>query len=271
MSYRVLKHGEIIPSEQRDKVSSRYKKITKAVNVEFRGISSETANSLYVGSYGRGTAIDTSDIDVMVILPETEYNRYDSLKGNGQSRLLQAVKGAIQTAYPTSDIHADGQVVVINFTDGIKFEVLPAFEHHDVWGRYDGTYTYPDANMGGNWKSTNPKEEQDAIRRKNEQSNGLLFDTCKHFRRVRDDHYSSYHLSGIVIDTFIYRAIGYWHWTEPSEQQVSKVGDYESALADAFNRVSSYNPYLYAPGSGDVVSLVSSYECLKKVINYICY
>lgn len=73
-------------------VAQRYKRITRAVNIEFWNSTSEVAHSLYVGSYGRGTAINTSDIDILIELPKEEYNRYDSLKGNGQSRLLQALK-----------------------------------------------------------------------------------------------------------------------------------------------------------------------------------
>ena len=34
------------------------------------------------------------------------------------------------------DIHGDGQVVVINFTDGMKFEVLPAFCQLDWLGNW---------------------------------------------------------------------------------------------------------------------------------------
>ena len=92
MSYHVLKHGEIIPMDTRTTISARYKTITKAVNREFWNSISETAHSLYVGSYGRGTAIGTSDIDILFELPRSEYDRYDIYKGNGQSRLLQAVK-----------------------------------------------------------------------------------------------------------------------------------------------------------------------------------
>lgn len=76
-----------------------------------------------MGSYGRGTAIDTSDLDVLVQLPKAEYDRYDSMRGNGQSRLLQAVKNAILEVYPRTNVHADGQVVVLDFSDGMKFEV----------------------------------------------------------------------------------------------------------------------------------------------------
>ena len=125
----LVKRGEeSIPQEVRQNISSRYRTVTKAINQEFYDSGSEIKHSLYVGSYGRGTAVDTSDIDIMVILPEAEYLRYDSYRGNGQSRLLQAVRGAVRSKYPRSDIRADGQVVKINFSDGIQFEILPAFE-----------------------------------------------------------------------------------------------------------------------------------------------
>lgn len=69
----VRKRGEIISLEQRLLVSQRYKRITRAVNSEFWDSTSETAHSLYVGSHGRGTAIDTSDIDMLLELPKDEY------------------------------------------------------------------------------------------------------------------------------------------------------------------------------------------------------
>ena len=183
----VQRHGEKISKDQRDTITQRYKRITKAVNSEFWGIDSETAHSRYVGSYGRGTAIDTSDIDILVELPKNVYEWHDALRGNGQSRLLQAVKNAILQTYPRSNVHADGQVVVIDFSDGMKFEVLPAFRQTDWYGNWNGKYNYPDTNMGGNWRSTNPKAEQDAMRERNRESNGLLFDTCRHMREIRDN------------------------------------------------------------------------------------
>ena len=106
--------------------------------------------------------------------------------------MLQAVKDAIQTTYSRTDIRADGQVVKVSFSDGMKFEVLPAFQITDIWGRT--TYQYPDSNMGGNWCSTDPKAEQQAIMARNESSNGLLNDTCKHIRYVRDNYFSSYRI-----------------------------------------------------------------------------
>ncbi len=264
MSYHVSEHSERIPMETRTAISTRYKTITKAVNREFWNSTSETTHSFYVGSYGRGTAIDTSDIDILLELPKSEYERYDIYKGNGQSRLLQAVKNAIQVSYPRTDVRADGQVVKVSFTDEMKFEVLPAFASNNWYG--NTTYQYPDSNMGGNWRSTNPKAEQDAMRSKNDSTYGLLFDTCKHMRYIRDRFYSSYHLSGIVIDSFVYATIGSWSWAQPSSTSSALPGEYEKHLYNAFINTYRYMTTISAPGSNQLVDLSNSKDCLEKVL-----
>ena len=129
MSSHVCKHQEIIPQALRETLSMRYHVVTRAINREFWGIDSELEHSLYVGSYGRGTAVNTSDLDILAELPQNRYMQYDVVKGNGQSRLLQAVRLAILNIYPRSDVRADGQVVIISFSDGMKFEILPAFKN----------------------------------------------------------------------------------------------------------------------------------------------
>ena len=263
----VVQSGERISKDQRSLISKRYKRITHAINAEFWGIDSEIAHSRYVGSYGRGTAIDTSDIDILVELPRSEYERYDAHRGNGQSRLLQAVKDAILQTYPKSNVRADGQVIVIDFSDGMKFEILPAFQQIDYWGRWNGKYNYPDTNMGGNWRSTNPRAEQDAMAEKNRESNGLLFDTCKHMREIRDTHFKSYHLSGIVIDSYAYHHIADWHWLRDGEESSNLPrGTYEKKLYDECPIISFP---LTAPGSGDVVNTTKDVDCLNKVLNYM--
>ena len=265
MSSLVIKHGEMISNDILNTISTRYHTITAAINKEFWNSTSSVSHTLYVGSYGRGTAIDTSDVDVLAILPESEYNRYDYLKGNGQSRLLQAVKNAILNSYPRTSIHADGQVVIVQFTDGIKFEVVPAFEKHDYFGGV--TYIYPDTNNGGNWKSTNPKAEQEAMKDKNKSSNGLLKDTCKHIRTVRDTQFSSYHLPGILIDSFVFNAMGNWRWTPPNEEgSSSAAGTYEQVLLDYYN--SHKWSTLIAPGSNQFID-TGSYDILEKVLKYM--
>ena len=91
----VQRNGEVISADSRSLISKRYCTVTSAMNREFWNITSDRQNSIYVGSYGRGTAIDTSDIDILMSLPESYYNQFNSVYGNGQSRLLQAVRQAI--------------------------------------------------------------------------------------------------------------------------------------------------------------------------------
>lgn len=265
MSSPITKNEHTICSETRSLISSRYKRITRAVNAEFWNSDSDSAHSLYVGSYGRNTAINTSDLDVMAILPKDEYEHIRSLKGNGPSKLLQAVKNALLSTYPNTSIHGDGQVVVVIFSDGMKFEILPAFYH-------DGIYIYPNSNMGGNWLSTNPKAEQDAIAEKNSLTNGLLVETCKHIRYIRDTEYSSYHLSGILIDAFVYKAIGGWHFIREGEEHIDSKESYEQALVkryDQFSRGRLIAPALEAPGSSMPIDPNHGWSVLGKILDFI--
>jgi tRNA nucleotidyltransferase (CCA-adding enzyme) len=67
-------------------ISSRYKAITQRLNTDFWSTTSDTAHSLYVGSYGRNTAIQGfSDLDMIIELPSSLYFHYDNFASNGQS------------------------------------------------------------------------------------------------------------------------------------------------------------------------------------------
>lgn len=269
MTSYVEKHKDVIPQSVREIVTRRYHTVTKAGNRVFWNSESENSHSLYVGSYGRSTAVQTGDVDVLYCLPESEFDRFQKASGNGQSRLLQALKEAIKKSYPTSDIRADGQIVKIQFSDGMKFEVLPAFHKIGYFGEEQSGFRYPDSNMGGNWKSTDPKAEQDAMKAKNKASNGLLQATCRHLRVVRNEHFSSLKLAGIVIDSFVYEAIGGWGYLEPGQHSESSAGDFEMKLNNYFKEHYLWFGSLYAPGSNQVVDLDASRDALGKVLEYL--
>src|SRR4030095_12227610 len=155
-------------------ISQRYRAITKRLNTDFRDSTSETSNSIYVGSYGRNTAIEGfSDLDMIFQLPYALYAQYSGYSGNGQSALLQAVRASMRKTYSSSDIGADGQVISVSFTDGITFEVMPAFINKD------DSFTFPNANSGGSWETTNPKPEIAAVRVRNDACNGNLVPLCR--------------------------------------------------------------------------------------------
>ena len=59
---------------------------------------------------------------------------------------------------PPKGRFGDGQVVVITFDDGVRFEILPVFDNKD-----SDSWTYPNANGGGEWRVCNPRAEMKAL------------------------------------------------------------------------------------------------------------
>jgi hypothetical protein len=196
-----FKDGYNITLELISSISARYKRITRQLNTDFWNTGSETAHSLYVGSYGRDTAAKgISDLDIAFELPNAEYHKYNAHQGNGQSALLQAVKKSMQNTYPSSDTSGDGQVVVINFTDGIKFEVLPVFANKDAV-----SFTFPNSNAGGSWGVCNPRAEIAAIKIRNDATNHNM-KYIGRMMRVWAEH-CAVPMSGMLIDTLAYQFI----------------------------------------------------------------
>ncbi len=224
-------------------ISTRYKNITKRLNTDFWDTGSDTAHSLYVGSYGRNTAIQGfSDLDMIFQLPYSEYERYNNYSGNGQSALLQAVKKSIEKTYSTTSIRGDGQVILVPFNDGITFEVVPAFINKD------GSFTYPDANNGGRWRVTNPKPEIAAIRSRNSATNGNLVQLCRMARAWKRKW--DVPIGGLLIDTLAYQFIEDWGYRDKSYLY------YDFMSRDFFKWMSSQDSnkeYWRAPGSGQYV------------------
>lgn len=250
-----FKDGYNIGTTLISSISYRYKRITGQLNSDFRSSSSDTANSLYVGSYGRDTAAKSvSDLDMAYVLPSHLYAQYDAYTSNGQSALLQAVKNSIRNTYSTSDSYGDGQVVVINFTDGITFEVLPVFDNQG------GTWTYPNANGGGSWKTCNPRAEIDAIRNRNLATNRNLKHLCRMMRIWRD--HNNVPMTGALIDTLAYQFIGDWGYRDKS----FAYHDYMARdFLDYLMNQDVSQSYWRMPGSGSVVMSKGAFQYKAKV------
>jgi hypothetical protein len=224
-------------------ISQRYKSITKRLNTDFWDTTSDTSHSLYVGSYGRNTAVKGfSDLDMVFELPSALYFQYDKYAGNGQSALLQAVRTSMQKTYPTTSIGGNGQVVVVSFQDGITFEVVPVFTNSS------GSYTYPDSNKSGSWKTTNPRPEIEAIRTRNAACNGNLISLSRMMRRWKGKW--EVPIGGLLIDTLAYQFIDGWEYKDKSFLY------YDYMCRDFFKWMSeqdSEQEYWKAPGSGQYV------------------
>lgn len=224
-------------------IATRYGNITKRLNTDFRTTTSDMSNSLYVGSYGRNTAISGfSDADMIFHLPYSVYERYNNYTGNGQSALLQTVKASIEKTYSSTNIRADGQVIQIPFTDKIVFEVVPAF------GNVDGSFTFPNANNGGSWGKTDPKPEISAIRARNLATNGNLVRLCRMMRDWKNNW--SVPIGGLLIDTLAYQFIENWKYQDKSYIY------YDFMCRDFFKWMADQNESQerwLAPGSGQYV------------------
>lgn len=224
-------------------ISRRYHAITKRLNTDFWQTDSDVSHALYVGSYGRNTAVDSvSDIDMLFQLPYSTYQQYSAYQTNGPSALLQAVRASIMKTYAVTKVGADGQVILVPFDDGITFEVVPAFVNDD------NSYTYPDATGGGAWRITNPRAEIDAIRLRNNACNANLVELCRMLRSWKNKW--SVPIGGLLIDTLAYQFIETWPYRDKSFLY------YDWMSRDCFKWMADQDEnqeYWRAPGSGSYV------------------
>lgn len=247
--FRTFCSNILIDSECVSRISYRYRRITKQLNKDFWDSGSEIENSLYVGSYGRDTDIHTSDIDMLFILPYSFYKKFDNYYGNGQSYLLQAVKNSVGKTYCQSYMRGDGQVVKIDFTDGISFELVPCFLNHDE------SFTYPDTNNGGSWRKTNPKPEINAIKTANQDWNLNLKRLCRMARAWKDTWHVP--MGGLLIDTIAYNFLRKW---EHKDKSFTYYGWMTRDFFDYLRRQNENQSYWYAPGSNQLVWRKGKFE-----------
>ncbi len=254
-NFRAFRANYLIPADTVGSISRRYKRITKQLNKDFWNTESETAHSLYVGSYGRDTAANgVSDLDVAFALPKSVYQKYNSYTGNGQSALLQEVRKSIERTYANSYVGGDGQVVALNFTDGIRFEILPVFINTS------NTFTFADSNGGGSWTTCDPRSEMNAFSERNSvTANGNLKAIGRMARIWRDKH--SVPMSGMLIDTLAYQFIVDWPHRDKSYL-------YHDYLVRDFllylSNIDSSQQYWRAPGSGSFVWKTGNFQMKAK-------
>ena len=139
---------------------------------------------------------------------------------------------------------------MVSFTDGIKFEIVPCFDNND------GSFTYPDTNDGGSWKTTNPKPEIDAIKTRDEiTANYNLKKLCRMTRVWRNN--CNVAISGLEIDTLAYNFILTYEYKDKSYTY------YDLMVRDFLKYLKNQNPetkYWHAPGSNKFVYRTGNFE-----------
>jgi hypothetical protein len=226
-----------------DDISGKFNSITKRLNKSFYEIDSDTNNSFKVGSYGRQTAINgVSDLDMLFVLSDEVYKKYNGYESNGQSALLQDIKSSILETYSTTDIRGDGQVVVVSFSNYVV-EVCPAFLQPD------GKFKYPDSNNGGSWKKTNPLAEIKELKRFDMDTNGNLSNLAKITRAWKNK--CGVKIGGLLIDTLCYEFL-----KNNSDFQKTTLDNYDTLVLKFFEFLKDYDSnreFWYAPGSNQKV------------------
>lgn len=233
--------------EEWEKWENRLKEITKRLNRKYYSIDEledeEIDNGLIVGSVGRTTAVrNVSDFDYIFSLPSEVYRRFDNYEGNGQSALLQEIKNELLKRYPNTSIKGDGQVVVIDFRDGEKIELVPAFEQSD------GNFKYPDSRNGGSWKTTKPKPEIEKCKSLNSNFNNHFTNLTRLIRQWKN--HMGFSFKGLLIDTLISDFI--------DDKSIFEIyySDYNILLKDIFEYFSNQDKnreYWYALGSNQKI------------------
>jgi len=151
--------------EQRSDGQTKHSGIRTCLNERYYNLSSASANSLLVGSWGKSTEVrPPRDIDLLFVLPASVKARLDARPWgtNAQSELLQEVKRMLEKSYPRTTMRGDGQVVVVSFSS-FAVEVVPAFKEIGVL--YEtGKYLVCDTNGGGSWKVTHPTAEAEHVK-----------------------------------------------------------------------------------------------------------
>jgi len=242
--------------DNKAQISDRYGEITCALNKAFRDTDSKTANSLQVGSYGRGTAIKgVSDLDMLYLMPASSWDKY---KDGRQSALLQDVKSAIKERYSRTDMWGDGQVVVVSFSNQ-EIEVVPAFEQED------DSFKYPNTNNGGSWPTTKPRSEISAILAMDKEKNDNLRQLCKMARAWKNKH--GVVMGGLLIDTLAYNFL-----KSTADYDNNSYLYYDYMVRDYFKYLSELpdQDFYLAPGSNQRVAVKKKFQKKAKKAYELC-
>lgn len=238
-----------------DVIGQRRDEITKALNREFAGSESASANRLMVGSWGRHTAIrGISDLDMLYRLPAILRDEF--VADGGAYKALSRVRTALKHRYPKTAIDVDRLVVIVQFGD-FKFEVQPVFETEE------GHFEYPDT-YKDRWRVTKPREEIEAISDLDGSTAGKARRLCRLTRTWKNKH--SVPINGLLIDTLVHRYL------------TSQLSD-DAVLPALPILVKDFFAYLselpkqdtwYALGSGQKITNESNFQSKAKKALSLC-
>lgn len=171
-----------LTSDQLTDAQTKYDGVARKLHSHFYTSTFTGSTRKVIGSYGKGTAVrPPRDVDILFLLPSSEYERYKKYTGNAQSQLLQAVRAILLEKYSSTNIRGDGQVVVVPFSNGHSIEVLPG------WTTTTKRFLVPNTHDGGSWQTVDHDAEIAQVESSNTRSKGntrKLIKMLKAWQRV---------------------------------------------------------------------------------------
>ncbi len=235
-----------LTANQIQDAKTKYDGVCEKLHNNYYSTTYNGSTKLLAGSYGKNTAIaPPTDIDVIFVLPYSEFKRYDSRSGNGQSHLLQDIKNILLKKYSNTNMRADGQVVMVNFVS-YYVEVVPSF-------LLNGSYYIPDTNNGGRWKLTDPKSEMENIQISNKRTEGNTIRLIKMIKAWKFN--CSVEIKSLVIELTVVDFLNlYQYYDKGSTYYDWMVRDYFKYL---LSKVSNSS---YIPGTYESIAYGNSWE-----------
>jgi len=192
-----------VNKDKQDSLDTKYNAITNEFN---KGLGYIPVNPSYsiklpnkrwesssykVGSFGRGTEVNTSsDLDMIYIIPLVKKSQFSSPKN-----LLESIRDIVQNKYPNTIVKMNRCVVQAQFKD-VNIDIQPVFMKNDDEFEYPDTYS-----KETDWKITKPFLEQVKANDLKNSTQGNFIDLCKMTRIWKNE--SNINMSGLLIDTLV--------------------------------------------------------------------
>jgi hypothetical protein len=231
-----------ITTAQREDGETKQAGVRACLNRHYYNVSSETANSILMGSWGKATRVRPSrDVDILFILPDAIYWQYQNRTGNRQSALLQEVKEVLRATYPQTSMRGDGQVVAIPFNQ-TPVEVAPGFRCTD------GSILVCDTNNGGRYTFSTAEAEEANLTAWDTYCIGntrALVRMMKQWQREQNVSLKSFQLERLAIDFLS-------TWSNNQRDHFW----YDWMVRDFFvYLIGRANTFIYMPGTNEAVWL----------------
>jgi len=177
-------------------ISLRYNSISKKLNNDFWNINTNYG-SIYIGCYGRGTANDgVKKVDMIFEMPSHLLEQYDACGEKCQAKFLEDVRRSIATMYPKTSIDKEKQYIKVQFSDGMSFNIVPAFI------KDGGGYFFADLTGKGSWNTKKPISFIEAIKHSDKAANYNLKKLCKMVKAWKQN--CNVKIKDVLIDTLVY-------------------------------------------------------------------